>query len=315
MPLSIGCLESGAEDTRFGKKINFKINVLSFLFPQRWRRTVVMSNRSGYDFSMSPSSEPCAVGLLKTFVTDLLSVRVYERESHLAKDAAQQASDYLHGVLAAQGSAAVILATGNSQLQFLDALVALGEVDWSRVTLFHMDEYLGLDDQHRASFRRYMRERVESRVKPRAFHYVQGDSLLPLSECARYSGLLTAQPIDLCCLGIGENGHIAFNDPPVADFADPYGVKLVKLDEPCRLQQVGEGHFPNLESVPQYAFTLTIPMLCSARRMLCIVPERRKAQAVRDALKGPVTTACPGSFLRKQAHCTLFLDTDSASLI
>ena len=120
---------------------------------------------------------------------------------------------------------------------------------------------------------------------------------------------------DLCCLGIGENGHIAFNDPPVADFNDPHKVKLVKLDEGCRLQQVGEGHFPNLEAVPQYAFTLTIPMLCSAERMLCIVPERRKAPAVRAALKDPIGTACPASFLRTQPHCTLFLDAASASLL
>ncbi len=274
-----------------------------------------MTRDEEYAPPMTPPSEVSARGLMKSFVADALPVRVYDTEAQLASDAAQQARDHLQAVLRQNGSAAVILATGNSQLQFLDALAALGGVDWSQVTLFHMDEYLGLDDRHRASFRHYMRERVESRVKPRVFHYLEGDALLPLSECARYASLLSAQPIDLCCLGIGENGHIAFNDPPVADFSDPHQVKLVKLDEGCRQQQVGEGHFPNLEAVPQYAFTLTIPMLCSARRMLCIVPERRKAQAVRDSLKGPVTTACPGSILRKQAHCTLFLDAASASLL
>jgi len=174
---------------------------------------------------------------------------------------------------------------------------------------------LGIDPGHKASFRRYMRERVEARLHPRAFHYLEGDSLEPLAECDRYSRLLEAQPIDLCCLGIGENGHLAFNDPPVADFEDPRKVKIVKLDEACRLQQVGEGHFPNLDAVPQYALTLTIPMLCSARRMLCIVPEKRKAQAVKDSLQGPIDTACPGSILRKQTHATLFLDAESASLI
>lgn len=264
---------------------------------------------------MTSTAEASVPGLTQSFVAEQLAVRIYESEAYLAKDAARQACEYLQGVLTSQGSAAVILATGNSQLQFLDALVALGGVDWSRVTLFHMDEYLGIDDRHGASFRRYLRERVEMRVKPRAFHYLEGDTLLPLAECARYASLLTAQPIDLCCLGIGENGHIAFNDPPVADFSDPHQVKLVKLDEACRLQQVGEGHFPNLAAVPQYAFTLTIPMLCSARRMLCIVPERRKAQAVRDSLNGPIATSCPGSFLRKQSHCTLFLDAPSASLL
>ena len=262
------------------------------------------------------SSMPATpLGPRKSFKADALDVRIHDTQSALAADAAVQARDCLQAALTRQGTAAAILATGNSQLQFLDALIALGDVDWSRVTLFHMDEYLGLDDQHRASFRRYMRERVEARVKPCAFHYLTGDTLLPLSECERYTQLLRAQPIDVCCLGIGENGHIAFNDPPVADFADPHAVKLVKLDEACRMQQVGEGHFPSLEAVPQYAFTLTIPMLCSARRMLCIVPERRKAAAVRDTLQGPVQTTCPASFLRQQGHCTLFLDADSASLL
>ncbi len=259
--------------------------------------------------------ETSAACLRKAFTADALPVRIHASSADLAGVAALMAQDALQRALKAQGHAAVILATGNSQLQFLEALIALGGVEWSRVTLFHMDEYLGLDDQHCASFRRYMRERVEARVKPRQFHYLAGDALLPLSECERYSRLLTEQPIDLCCLGIGENGHLAFNDPPVADFADPHKVKLVKLDEACRLQQVGEGHFPNLAAVPQYAFTLTIPMLCSARTMLCIVPERRKAQAVRDALQGPVSTSCPASILRQQSHCTLFLDADSASLL
>jgi glucosamine-6-phosphate deaminase len=252
---------------------------------------------------------------MKSFRTDALEVRIHRTQAEMASDAARVAQSHLRETLAGQGNASVILATGNSQIQFLDALVALGGIEWSRVTLFHMDEYLGIDAEHRASFRRYMRERVESRLRPKVFHYLEGDALLPLIECDRYARLLAAQPIDLCCLGIGENGHLAFNDPPVADFNDPHKVKLVKLDEACRQQQVGEGHFPNLEAVPQYAFTLTLPTLCSARRMLCIVPERRKAQAVQDALHGPISTACPASFLRQQNHCTLFLDAESASLL
>src|SRR4051812_24801414 len=174
---------------------------------------------------------------IKTFQVDALPVRVYKQQAEMAQDVARIAHDYLQQTLARQGSAAVILATGNSQIQFLESLIALGGVDWGRLTLFHMDEYLGIDATHKASFRRYMRERVEQRVKPRQFHYLQGDTLLPLDECDRYARLLQAQPIDLCCLGIGENGHIAFNDPPVADFADPRPVKLVKLDLACRQQQ------------------------------------------------------------------------------
>ena len=251
----------------------------------------------------------------KTLIVDSLPVRIYPTQLELARDVAQTARCYLRELLDKQGSAALILATGNSQIEFLEALIALGGIDWSKMTLFHMDEYLGIDANHPASFRRYMRERVESRVRPRVFHYLAGDALLPLDECQRYSQLLDAQPIDLCCLGIGENGHLAFNDPPVANFHDAHRVKLVQLDEPCRQQQVNEGHFPNLAAVPQYAFTLTIPALCSAKRMLCIAPEKRKANAVRDALRGPVSTACPASWLRKQPHATLFLDNDSAALL
>ena len=259
---------------------------------------------------LSGTSQP-----IRELVCDSLPVRIHADQSSLAADAAQMAQEFLRETIRRQGSAAAILATGNSQICFLDALVELGGVDWSKVTLFHMDEYLGIDASHKASFRRYMRERVEARLKPGKFNYIEGDALLPLMECERYAKLLAAQPIDLCCLGIGENGHLAFNDPPVADFNDPHRVKLVKLDEACRLQQVGEGHFPNLEAVPQYAFTLTIPTLCSATRMLCIVPERRKAPAVRAALRDLIGTACPASYLRRQQHCTLFLDNEAASLL
>ena len=252
---------------------------------------------------------------IKTLHVDSLPVRIYQNQPDLAQDVARTAHEYLTDLLARKAGAAVILATGNSQIKFLEQLISLGGVDWSRVTLFHMDEYLGIDGNHTASFRRYMRERVEQRVKPKIFNYLNGDAAQPLDECARYTQLLEAQPIDLCCLGVGENGHLAFNDPPVADFHDPHKVKLVQLDHACRQQQVSEGHFPNLAAVPPYAFTLTIPALCSAQRMLCIAPEKRKAKAIFDALRGPVSIACPASFLRKQSHATLFLDSDSASLL
>lgn len=252
---------------------------------------------------------------MKTLQVDSLQVRIHPTQSEMATDVAREAKQILVDALEHQPTASVIFAAANSQIQSLQALVELGGIDWSRVVMFHMDEYLGIDARHPASFRRFLRERVEQHLKPRVFHYIQGEAPEPLSECARYTRLLRAQPIDLCLLGIGENGHLAFNDPPVADFKDPHAVKLVKLDEACRQQQVGEGHFPNLATVPQYAFTLSIPALCSAKRMLCIVPERRKAAAVEAALCGPITTACPASFLRKQAHCTLFLDAESAQLV
>jgi glucosamine-6-phosphate deaminase len=251
----------------------------------------------------------------KSFVVDSLRVRVCATQDELVQDAARETQSYLQQTLLAHGRAAAVLATGNSQIKFLSQLAKLGGVDWSKITLFHMDEYLGISTDHPASFRRYLRERVEQTVRPRVFHYLEGDALLPIRECERYSQLLRAQPIDLCCLGIGENGHLAFNDPPVADFNDNRFVKIVKLDDACKRQQAGEGHFPDLESVPSYALTLTIPALISARKMVCIVPEKRKAVAVKAALQGPIGVACPASVLRKQAHCTLFLDAESASLL
>lgn len=252
---------------------------------------------------------------IKTFTVDELHVRVHPSQAELSTEVAQIVRDHFAATIARQGSAAAIMATGNSQIQFLDKLVALGGVDWSKVTLFHMDEYLGLSGDHRASFGRYMRERVESRVRPGQFHYLAGDAELPLDECTRYTALLKAQPIDLCCLGVGENGHLAFNDPPVARFDDAHWVKLVKLDDACKWQQVNEGHFPSLEAVPPYAYTLTIPALVSARKVVCVAPEKRKAKPVKALLEGPVSTECPASILRRQPHATLFLDVESTSLL
>ncbi|MBN2507498.1 MAG: glucosamine-6-phosphate deaminase [Verrucomicrobia bacterium] len=251
----------------------------------------------------------------RTFHAGALEVRIYTHTADMARAAAAAAAAHLRECLSRQGGAAVVFAAANSQVAFLEALGGEAGVDWSRVTCFHMDEYLGIAADHPASFRRFLRERVEKRVRPAAFHYIAGDCLEPLAECARYGALLGAQPVDLCCLGIGENGHIAFNDPPVADFADGRVIKLVKLERECRQQQVGEGHFPSLEAVPAYAFTLTVPALCAARRMVCVVPDERKARAVRAALLEPISPECPASHLRTQGQCTLFLDGASASLL
>ncbi|MBL9172782.1 MAG: glucosamine-6-phosphate deaminase [Verrucomicrobiales bacterium] len=252
---------------------------------------------------------------IRTFRADQLAVEVFASNDALSENVAQRVQKLLIETISSQGSAAAILATGNSQLRFLKRLTELGGVDWSKVTLFHMDEYLGLPAEHPAGFRRYMRDRVESLVTPRVFHYLAGDADLPQVECDRYTALLKAQPIDLCCLGIGENGHLAFNDPPVARFDDTAYVKLVKLDHACKMQQVKEGHFPSLEAVPAYALTLTVPTLMTARNVLCLAPEKRKAVPVRNALQGPVSTTCPASILRRQPHATLLLDTDSAALL
>ena len=252
---------------------------------------------------------------IKAFDVDSLAVRVYASEADMAAVVAQTVHDYLVEALATQDEAAAILATGNSQIQFLQTLVELGGIDWGRMTLFHMDEYLGVDENHSACFRRYMRERVESQVKPKVFHYLGGDAPEPIAECERYEALLNAQPIDLCCMGVGENGHIAFNDPPVANFEDERLVKIVELDVACRMQQVNEGHFPDLEAVPKYALTLTVPALCAAKKVVCVAPEARKAEAVKAMLEGPVSTDCPASFLRTQSQAVLFVDTDSTRLL
>jgi glucosamine-6-phosphate deaminase len=251
----------------------------------------------------------------KFFRVDDLCVQIYNSEVEMAQDVAEIAQKYLQQILDQQDTAAILLATGNSQLKFLDALIALGGVDWSRITLFHLDEYLGITAEHSASFRRYLREGVEKRVIPKEFHYIEGDTLQPVAECDRYTKLLLAQPIDLCCLGVGENGHLAFNDPAVANFQDPYTVKLVKLDTVNRQQQVSTGHFPNLETVPQYAFTVTISMICSAKKIICLAPEKRKANIVKKMLQGAISTNFPASILRQKAQATLFLDVNSASLL
>ena len=233
----------------------------------------------------------------------------------MALEAAQTIQHYLQGIMTQKSTATVVLATGHSQLQFLEALITLGDLDWSKIILFHLDEYLGITPEHKASFRTYLKQRVESRVHPGKFHYIEGDTLDPLAECDRYTKLLQAQPIDLCCLGIGENGHLAFNEPNVARFDDPYSVKLVKLASKTRLAQVKQGHFFDLEHVPQYAITLTLPTICSAQKLLCLAPGANKASIVETLLTGPVIDTCPASILRQHADASLWLDSQSASLL
>lgn len=251
---------------------------------------------------------------IRILTCDQLPVHIYATNADLGLSAAEQAIHTLRAAIAAQGHANVILATGNSQLSLFAGLKAAG-LDWSKINVFHMDEYVGITDRHPASFPRFLREKILDPVKPGAFHPVIGNAASLEQECARYAELLHRFPADLCCLGYGENGHIAFNDPPYAEFDDPVWVKVVKLAEASRKQQVGEGHFPTLADVPTHAITLTIPALLAAQRLLCIVPEKRKAVAVKTALTGPISESCPGSILRTAPHATLFLDAESASLL
>jgi glucosamine-6-phosphate deaminase len=243
---------------------------------------------------------------------DPADVRVLPDTAALARAAALEAAAVLRDAVAQRGEAHAMFATGNSQLAFVDCLVEpAADIPWGDVVVFHMDEYVGIGPDHPASFQRWIRERIEQPTHPRAAHYLDGRAD-PARECERYMELLAAYPLDLCCLGIGENGHLAFNDPGVADFDDPLDVKAVELDAACRRQQVGEGHFATDADVPALAMTVTIPALLRATRVLAIVPEARKATAVKAALFGPVATSCPASILRRTPQATIFLDADSA---
>ena len=203
------------------------------------------------------------------------------------------------------------MATGNSQLQFLDAIASNNNLDWSRIILFHLDEYLGIKAQHPGSFRYYLRHKVEKRVNPLQFNYIQGDAVEPLNECDRYSQLLQQQAIDLCLLGIGDNGHLAFNEPNLADFQDRFGVKLVKLETKTRQQQVNGGYFPNLEAVPNYAYTLTMPAICASKKIFCLAAGKHKLEVVRKTLNDPISPNFPATILRQQSQAILFCDRDS----
>jgi glucosamine-6-phosphate deaminase len=246
-------------------------------------------------------------------IVDAATVCVHPDGDTLARAAADQARDALRAAVEARGVAHAMFATGNSQLAFIDTLVHRTDgVPWSNTVVFHMDEYVGLGPEHPSGFGHWIRQRIVERTHPQAAYYVEGQGDAE-AECARYRDLLRRHPLDLCCLGIGENGHLAFNDPPVADFADPLDVKVVELDLASRQQQVHEGHFADLDTVPTHAITVTIPALLRAGRVLAIVPEARKAEPVRLALTGPIATSCPASALRTIGHATIHLDRDSAS--
>src|SRR5436190_5734940 len=210
-----------------------------------------------------------------------MDVRIFDTKSEMAVAAAAQAAEALRKAIAERGEASVIAATGASQFEFLDALVRAPGIEWPRTTFFHLDEYVGLPDTHPASFRRYLRERIVARVRPRAFHFIAGDAPDPQAEAARVGALLASHPIDVAFVGIGENGHLAFNDPP-ADFETEAPYLVVSLDEACRRQQLGGGWFPRLEDVPGRAISMSIRQILKSCEILCIVPDARKARAVRD---------------------------------
>jgi glucosamine-6-phosphate deaminase len=250
---------------------------------------------------------------LQTFGT--AHVRIYPSRQALGAAAASDAAHIITAAVRENGHARIIVATGNSQLELIDALVEIPGVPWRSVEVFHLDEYVGMPPTHPSSFRMWLKRRIEDRVHPGTMQYMQGDAPDLEAEIERYSKLLNQAPLDLAFVGFGENGHIAFNDPHVADFSDPVTLKRVVMDDASRKQQAGEGHFDSPASVPHEALTVTCPALMRASAWICAVPELRKAQAVRNALEGPIATACPSSIVRTHRNATVYLDTESASLL
>lgn len=243
-----------------------------------------------------------------------LPITIADTPDELGRATARRFAEAVTAVIAEKGQAAVIIATGNSQLPFAKALRDETGIDWDKIVVFHMDEYLGMAATHSASFRKWLTDNIVKPFSPKAFYGIQADTEPIEDELRRYTDLLNEHDPDITVMGIGENGHLAFNDPP-ASFDTDALIKVVELDEACRMQQVGEGHFASLAVTPTRAVSLTIPMLLRPRTVLVGVPELRKAQAVRDALEGPVTPDCPASYLQLVDNAELFLDADAASLL
>jgi glucosamine-6-phosphate deaminase len=257
---------------------------------------------------MSSSSSQKRVHTVGTLKIEIYPTRVAAGEA-----AASAAAESLRLLAGHQSAVSVIFATGASQLETLRALTAKPGLPWDRVTGFHMDEYLGIGPEHSASFRRYLREHLTRRINLGAFHEIDGTSPDSERTCREYADLLRGQRPQLCLLGIGENGHLAFNDPAEANFRDPLDVKVVSLDQACRQQQVAEGWFSELQEVPPQAITLTIPVLMRVPKLILSVPGNRKAAVVRRVLTKDISTSCPATILRTHPDVTLYLDAESAA--
>lgn len=232
--------------------------------------------------------------------------------------AARLVNDEIVHLVQSKGSARIMMACAPSQDDYFEALVPLARQNaevWKKVTVFHMDDYVGLSASQPQSFRHYLRSHFLDHVEVAEFHPLGADAASPEEEARRYGEMLTAEPIDIISMGIGENGHIAFNDPPVADFNDPQAVKVVEMDLICRQQQVNDGCFPNIDAVPRHALSVTLPVFARAGMLCCIAPTERKAAAVRDTLTAPVGTECPATLLRTHPRSTLLVDEPAASLL
>lgn len=251
-----------------------------------------------------------------TLVRTSLRLSIHADRTSMGAAAARLVQAEVARVVALRGRARVVMACAPSQSDYYAALVPLARASaplWRKVEVFHMDDYVGLTADHPQSFRHYLRRHFLDHVEVAAFNPLQGEAPDPDAEAHRYGELLAAAPIDVISLGIGENGHIAFNDPPVADFQDPLRVKVVEMDQVCRQQQVNDGCFPTIADVPRHALSITLPVFASAGLLCCIVPTARKAAAVRETLGGPVGPACPATLLRTHPRASLFIDEAAAS--
>jgi glucosamine-6-phosphate deaminase len=252
---------------------------------------------------------------IRSFTVDRLKVKIFANREAMGEAAGKAVAKKMKELLNEKQELSMVFGAAPSQNEFLDTLSQSPGIDWRRVIAFHLDEYMGLSDTVPQNFGFFLRKRLFEKVVPGQVHYLNGIARDPKAECDRYAGLFKDRPFDIACIGIGENGHLAFNDPPIADFDDPQPVKVVGLDLTSRQQQVNDGCFNELESVPQKAITLTIPTIFKAKFIYCMVPAPTKAEAVRKTLEGPISTICPATILRKHANANLFLDQESARSI
>ena len=242
-----------------------------------------------------------------------MKIKVYEDKRSLGRAAAEQAAISLRNAIENRGKARIIAATGVSQFEFLETLTSMPGIDWSRVEMFHLDEYIGLPVSHPASFRKYLLERLINKTGIQKYHFLEGDGDVA-AIVRRVGGELKSAPIDIAFLGIGENGHLAFNDPP-ADFQTEEPYLIVDLDEACRRQQVGESWFADLSEVPRRAITMSVRQILKAKEIVAVVPDARKAQAVKSCFEGDIGPLAPASILRTHPSTTVFLDKYSAALL
>jgi glucosamine-6-phosphate deaminase len=243
-----------------------------------------------------------------------MKIKVLKTKYDMGKAAAEEAARILVDAIREKGEATFIAATGASQFEFLENLTSISSIDWSKTTMFHLDEYVGLPETHPASFRKYLKERFINKVHPGNVHLINGDAKDPELECERLGKIIKQKKIDVAFVGIGENGHLAFNDPP-ADFNTKKSYLVVELNDACRKQQLDEGWFKSFDEVPKRAISMSIEQIMKSKNIICTVPDKRKAKAVKNCLEEEISPLCPASILRKHTQVYFYLDKNSASLI